>query len=54
VPEPRRAPDFPNLLNARDLGGYPTTDGAHTRWRSLLRADDLAQLTPHGVAALAD
>ena len=45
---------FPSLLNARDLGGYPTTDGAVTRRRSLLRADDLAQLTPEGLQALAD
>ena len=45
---------FPSLLNARDLGGYPTVDGGQTRWRSLLRSDDLAQLTPHGVRALAD
>ena len=45
---------FPNLLNARDLGGYPTVDGAHTRWRSLVRADDLAQLSQEGVRALAD
>jgi hypothetical protein len=45
---------FPNLLNARDLGGYPTVDGAHTRWRSLVRADDLAQLTAEGTQALAD
>jgi len=45
---------FPNLLNARELGGYPTTDGAQTRWRSLLRADDLAQLSQEGVRALAD
>jgi protein-tyrosine phosphatase len=45
---------FPALLNARDLGGYPTVDGGHTRWRSLLRSDDLAQLTPAGVQALAD
>ncbi|HEY6515438.1 MAG TPA: tyrosine-protein phosphatase [Steroidobacteraceae bacterium] len=45
---------FPSLLNARDLGGYPTTDGAVTRRRSLLRADDLAQLSPEGLAALAD
>jgi protein-tyrosine phosphatase len=41
-------------LNARELGGYPTLDGATTRWRSLLRADDLVQLTPEGVRALAD
>src|SRR5205814_3232596 len=45
---------FPNLLNARDLGGYPTVDGAQTSWRSLVRADDLAQLTAEGVRALAD
>ncbi len=44
---------FPALLNARELGGYPTVDGARTRWRSLLRSDDLAQLTPAGVQALA-
>lgn len=45
---------FPCLLNARDLGGYPTVDGAVTKRRSLLRADDLAQLSPAGLAALAD
>ena len=45
---------FPSLLNARDLGGYPTTDGAVTKRRSLLRTDDLAQLSPAGLAALAD
>lgn len=46
--------DFPSLLNARDLGGYPTVDGHQTRWRSVLRSDDLAQLTPAGVRCLAD
>ena len=45
---------FPELLNVRDLGGLPTVDGARTRSRSLLRADDLAQLTPAGLQALAD
>lgn len=45
---------FPGLLNARELGGFPTLDGASTRWRSLLRSDDLVQLTPEGVQALAD
>lgn len=52
--DPRRRLDFPRLLNARDLGGCPTLDGAHTRWRSLLRADDLAQLSAEGLRALAD
>lgn len=43
---------FPSLLNARDLGGHPTVDGAVTRYRSLVRADDLAQLSPEGLEAL--
>jgi protein-tyrosine phosphatase len=50
---PDRFLKFPALLNARDLGGYPTLDGAQTAWRSLLRSDDLAQLTEHGLQALA-
>jgi protein-tyrosine phosphatase len=52
--DPRRILHLPALLNARDLGGYPTQDGGQTRWRSLVRADDLVQLTPEGVDALAD
>jgi protein-tyrosine phosphatase len=47
----KRLLDFPSLLNARDLGGYPTVDGTQTRWRSLLRSDDLAQLTLAGLQA---
>ena len=49
---PRRTLSFPTMLNARDLGGYPTSDGAQTRWRSVLRADDPAQLTAEGLASL--
>jgi len=45
---------FPGLLNVRELGGHPTRDGATTRSHSLLRADDLVQLTEEGVQALAD
>jgi len=41
-------------LNVRDVGGYPTADGARTRWGALLRADNLCQLTPAGCAALLD
>jgi protein-tyrosine phosphatase len=48
---PERVLNFPSLLNARDLGGYPTVDGCETRWRSLLRSDDLAQLTSGGLQA---
>lgn len=50
--DPKRILDFPDLLNARDLGGYPTLDGQRTRWRSVLRSDDLAQLTAAGLEAL--
>jgi len=49
-----RIVSIPPLLNARDLGGHPTTDGARTKFRSLLRSDDLAQLTAEGIAALAE
>jgi protein-tyrosine phosphatase len=52
--DPRRLLQFPDLLNARELGGYPTRDGGQTRWRSLLRADDLVRLTPEGLRALSD
>src|SRR5487761_241600 len=45
---------FPSLFNARDLGGHPTVDGGVTRRGSLLRADDLAQLSPEGLEMLAD
>ena len=49
---PKRDLHFPNLLNVRDLGGCRTKDGRETRWRSLLRADDLNRLTAEGAQAL--
>jgi protein-tyrosine phosphatase len=52
--DPRRTLNFPSWFNARDLGGYPTSDGQTTRWRSILRADDPAQLTSEGLQTLAD
>jgi protein-tyrosine phosphatase len=52
--DPQRRLNFPALLNARDLGGCPTFDGQRTRFRSLVRADDLAQLNADGVRALAE
>lgn len=45
---------FPHLLNIRDLGGCRTRDGQETRWRSLVRADDLCRLTPGGEQYLFD
>jgi protein-tyrosine phosphatase len=40
--------------NLRDVGGYATVDGRRTRWRTLLRADSLHQLTPASQATLLD
>jgi len=45
---------FPDLLNARDLGGCRTKYGQETQWRSLLRTDDLCRLNPAGEQALVD
>lgn len=38
--------------NVRDLGGYATAGGATTRWRSLLRADALHELTAADIDTL--
>jgi protein tyrosine/serine phosphatase len=46
--------NWENCLNVRDLGGYATSDGACTRWRSIIRADNLCLLTPAGAQALID
>ncbi len=34
-----------SAYNARDLGGYPTTDGRYTHWGLLYRSDALSELT---------
>ncbi|MGQ9814130.1 MAG: tyrosine-protein phosphatase [Candidatus Roseilinea sp.] len=34
------------VYNLRDIGGYETNDGRHTRWRVLFRSDSLHRLTP--------
>jgi protein-tyrosine phosphatase len=38
---PDRHLPLPGTRNLRDVGGYPTTDGRRTRWRTLLRTDAL-------------
>jgi len=40
--------DFPGVINARDLGGYPTYDGRITRWGRLFRSGRLRDLDQHG------
>jgi len=41
-------------LNVRDLGGHATEDGGSTRFRSIVRADNLASLTDEGWRAALD
>jgi len=43
---------WPDLLNARDLGGLRSASGSVTKWRQVVRADNLNKLAPDGVAAL--
>ena len=42
----KRHLDFEGAYNVRDVGGYSTTDGRQTRWRTFFRADSLHMLTP--------
>ena len=50
--DPRRHLPLDGTRNVRDVGGYPAADGRWTRWRTLLRSDELTQLPPHAVAEL--
>jgi protein tyrosine/serine phosphatase len=43
---------WPDLLNARDLGGLLSAAGEQTARRRVVRADNLNRLAPAGVAAL--
>ena len=50
--QPGRHLPLDGTFNIRDLGGYVTTHGHQTRWRTLLRADSLHRLTPAAQTAL--
>ena len=50
--DPARLVALEAVHNFRDLGGYKTSDGRTTRWRTLFRADGLYRLTPGDVALL--
>ncbi|MCS6774702.1 MAG: tyrosine-protein phosphatase [Anaerolineae bacterium] len=43
-----------NLVNARDLGGFVTSEGKRTRARAFVRADTLSHLTEEGKQAALD
>jgi len=44
--------EWPNCLNARDLGGMPVSGGGRIRTGALIRTDGHHKLTPEGVAAV--
>ncbi|GAA4608398.1 hypothetical protein BJY16_006823 [Actinoplanes octamycinicus] len=46
--------DWEGCFNIRDLGGLPTRDGRRTRWRAVVRGDNLDRLSAGGWAALRD
>ena len=48
----QRRIDLEGCYNFRDLGGYPTQDGARVRWRLLFRSDALHHLTAADVSRM--
>ncbi|MFJ3876798.1 tyrosine-protein phosphatase [Streptomyces sp. NPDC090077] len=50
---PGRVLTVPGLVNARDIGGYPTYDGKTTKWGTVYRTETLSKLNADGVNALA-
>lgn len=52
--DPRRAIPVEGAYNVRDLGGYETSDGRQTRWRTLFRAADIHALSPSAQSTLVD
>ena len=49
---PTRNLTLDGVFNFRDLGGYPTADGRHVRWRTVFRADGLGRLTADDLEVL--
>ena len=52
--QPERHLDLEGACNLRDIGGYPTPDGSHTRWKTFLRSGTMHQLTPTTQEALTE
>ena len=52
--DPRRGIPVEGAYNVRDLGGYATSDGRQTRWRTLFRAADIHALSPSAQSTLTD
>lgn len=47
-----RSPEIQGARNLRDVGGYPTSGGRLTRWRTLYRSGSLHELSQSGTAEL--
>jgi protein-tyrosine phosphatase len=52
--EPDRHLPLDGTRNVRDVGGYPAGPGRRTRWRTLLRSDELTRLPDHAQQQLLD
>ena len=52
--DPTRHLPLDGTRNVRDVGGYPAAGGRRTRWRTLLRSDELTTLPEHAQAELVE
>ncbi len=52
VDDARRHLPLDGTRNVRDVGGYPAAHGRQTRWRTLLRSDELTRLPAHAAEEL--
>mgnify|MGYP003348567448 FL=1 len=52
--DPRRLVQLDAVHNFRDMGGFPTTSGRTTKWRTLFRADGLYRLKGDDLAVVTD
>ncbi len=54
IQNPARHLPLDGTRNVRDVGGYATTSGRMTRWRTLLRSDELTRIPVHARQELLD
>lgn len=50
----KRQVSLQGAVNCRDLGGYTTADGHHTRWDRIFRSADISKLTDNDLAVMKD
>ena len=54
ISTPERHLPLDGTRNVRDIGGYATRSGRRTRWRTLLRSDELTGIPDHAQQELLD